>query len=87
VLSGKAVLELRPVGADKGVALDRISATTPGTLPLVVGDDVTDEDAFEVARTLGGRGVLVATEDRDSAATDRVADPDAVVALLTALVR
>ena len=87
VLSGKAVLELRPVGADKGVALDRISATTPGTLPLVVGDDVTDEDAFEVARTLGGRGVLVAPEDRDSAATDRVADPDAVVALLTALVR
>ena len=86
VLAGKAVVELRPAGADKGVALERIARTRPDHLPLVVGDDVTDEDAFEVARSQGGRAVLVATEDRESAATDRLADPDAVVRFLTALV-
>jgi len=86
VLAGKAVVELRPVGADKGVALERIMQATPGHIPLVVGDDVTDEDAFEVAVSQGGRAVLVATEDRGSTATDRIADPDAVVRLLTALV-
>ncbi len=87
VLAGKAVIELRPVGADKGAALARIADTFPHHLPLVVGDDLTDEDAFEMASSRGGRSVLVASEDRDSAATDRVADPDAVVRLLAALVR
>ena len=86
VLAGKAVLELRPVGADKGAALQRIAGAVPDLAPLVIGDDVTDEDAFEVARSRGGRAVLVAAEDRDTAATDRVADPDAVVRLLAALV-
>ncbi len=86
VLAGKAVVELRPVGADKGAALERIARTAPTRPPLVVGDDVTDEDAFEVARSRGGRAILVATEDRPTAATDRIADPDEVVRLLAALV-
>lgn len=85
VLAGKAVIELRPSGADKGRALERIAERTPELLPLVIGDDVTDEDAFEVARTLGGRAILVAETARPTAATDRVADPDAVVRLLAAL--
>ncbi len=86
VLAGKAVLELRPAGADKGRALHRIAERAPDLLPLVIGDDVTDEDAFEVARSLGGRAILVAETARPTAATDRVADPDAVVRLLSALV-
>lgn len=86
VLAGKAVLELRPTGANKGLALERIAERTPGLLPLVIGDDVTDEDAFEVARSRGGRAILVAETARPTAATDRVADPDAVVRLLAALV-
>lgn len=86
VLAGKAVIELRPSGANKGRALERIAERTPGLVPLVIGDDVTDEDAFEVARTRGGRAILVAETARPTAATDRVADPDAVVRLLAALV-
>jgi trehalose 6-phosphate phosphatase len=85
VLSGKAVAELRPTGADKGAALYRIHAATPHLLPLVIGDDVTDEDAFAAAHELGGQGILVSEEPRATAADRRLADPDAVVRFLEAL--
>jgi trehalose 6-phosphate phosphatase len=42
-----------------------------GTIPLVFGDDVTDEAAFAMARTLGGSGVLIGDE-RPSAARYRL---------------
>jgi trehalose 6-phosphate phosphatase len=85
VLSGKAVAELRPTGADKGAALHRIHASTPTLLPLMIGDDVTDEDAFTAAHELGGQGILVSEEPRATAADRRLADPDAVVRFLEAL--
>jgi trehalose 6-phosphate phosphatase len=55
------VAELRPEGADKGGALRRLMAEPPfaGARPVFVGDDLTDEDAFEAASALGGEGVLV----------------------------
>lgn len=84
VLEGKAVIELRPAGVDKGAALARIATGTPALVPLVIGDDVTDEDAFVVAVREGGTAVLVADEPRPSAANRRLQDPDAVVALLVA---
>ncbi|MEX2550588.1 MAG: trehalose-phosphatase [Nitriliruptoraceae bacterium] len=86
VLAGKAVVEMRPTGADKGAALERILEDTAGRTPLVIGDDVTDEDAFRVARSHGGRAVLVSEAPRPTTATDRISDPDAVVRLLAALV-
>lgn len=85
VLSGKAVAELRPTGADKGAALHRIHAATRTLLPLVVGDDVTDEDAFAAAHELGGQGILVSEDPRPSLADRRLKDPDAVVRFLDAL--
>jgi trehalose 6-phosphate phosphatase len=85
VLSGKAVAELRPAGADKGAALHRIHAATPDLLPLMIGDDVTDEDAFAAAHELGGQGILVSDQPRPTAADRRLADPDAVVRFLDAL--
>lgn len=85
LLSGKAVLELRPVGIDKGQALRRIVEGTPGLTPLAVGDDVTDEDAFRAALDLGGTAVLVGEEPRATAAPYRLADPAAVVTFLDAL--
>lgn len=85
VLSGKAVAELRPTGADKGAALHRIHAATPTLLPLMIGDDVTDEDAFAAAHELGGQGILVSEEPRPTVADRRLADPDAVVRFLEAL--
>jgi len=84
VLAGKAVVELRPAGVDKGAALAHIAAATPALLPLVIGDDVTDEDAFTLAIARGGTAVLVAEEPRPSAANRRLSDPEAVVAFLIA---
>jgi trehalose-phosphatase len=86
VLAGKAVVELRPTGADKGAALERIAEDTAERTPLVIGDDVTDEDAFRVARSRGGRAILVSEAPRPTTATDRISDPAAVVRLLAALV-
>lgn len=85
VLAGKAVTELRPRGIDKGTALDLLVERLRGR-PLVIGDDVTDEDAFRAARRhADGLAVLVADAPRDTAATWRVPDPDAVVTLLRRL--
>ncbi|HEX8467903.1 MAG TPA: trehalose-phosphatase [Allosphingosinicella sp.] len=58
---GKMVAELRPEGSDKGGAVRRLMAEPPfaGARPVFVGDDLTDEDAFRAAASLGGEGVLV----------------------------
>lgn len=85
IQAGKAVLELRPAGAEKGAALRTLAAEHPGAFVVMIGDDVTDEPALAVAEELGGIGVLVDPEGRPSAASVRVDDPDAVVALLDAL--
>ncbi|MCG8403127.1 MAG: trehalose-phosphatase [Firmicutes bacterium] len=74
---GKKVLELRPGEAHKGAAVLRLLEECPGALPVYLGDDTTDEDAFAA---LGGRGVtvLVARESRPSAAGLRLPDPVSV---------
>lgn len=85
VVTGKAVLEMRPRSVDKGRALTTIADRYPHLRAVVLGDDATDEDAFRSAEERGGCGVLVATEERPTAATFRLADPVAVVAFLHAL--
>lgn len=68
--SGKCVRELRVPGADKGDAVRAFMAEPPFALgrPVVVGDDLTDEHAFEAAADLGGCGILVG-EARATAAS------------------
>ncbi len=85
LLDGKSVVELRPEGIDKGRAVEWLLRYVPGSLPLVIGDDVTDEDAFAVARRHNGTAILVAEVERRSLASDRLRDPTAVVAFLRAL--
>ena len=61
VQHGSMVSELRTPGPDKGDSL-RTFLRHPrfaGFLPVMVGDDLTDEPAFAAARELGGYGVLV----------------------------
>lgn len=85
VIAGKAVHEIRPIGVDKGRALIRIVERLGAGNPLVVGDDVTDEDAFASANQLGGDAILVAEEPRPTAASFRIFDPVAVVDFLDEL--
>ncbi len=86
VQTGKAVLELRPAGADKGAALRALVSERPGSAVIMIGDDTTDEPALATAEASGGVGVLVADEQRPSAASERLTDPAAVVRMLEALV-
>jgi trehalose 6-phosphate phosphatase len=93
--SGKKVFEFLPdLDWDKGKAVLRlreILAPTQGaSVPLFLGDDVTDEDAFKVLPAIGGFGVLVAGPEEDGAgrlshARFRVATPDDVFRLLALL--
>jgi trehalose 6-phosphate phosphatase len=58
---GKMVIELKPERANKGKALAEMM-TYPDLadrIPIMVGDDTTDEDAMRVATDLGGLGIKV----------------------------
>ncbi len=82
---GDMVVELRTPGADKGDALAAFMAEPPfaGAIPVFVGDDLTDENAFTAARALGGTGVLVGS-GRPTSAQSRLADVGAVFAWIEA---
>lgn len=80
---GKMVVELRPKGADKGDAVRAFMAEPEfaGARPVFVGDDLTDEDAFEAVTAMGGSGVLVGPP-RATAAQWRLDDVNTVCAWL-----
>lgn len=83
---GDMVQELKTPGADKGRALAAFMAEAPfkGAVPVMAGDDLTDEFAFAAAAGLGGFGVLVGPP-RASAAAHRLAGPAAVMDWLEGL--
>jgi alpha,alpha-trehalase len=84
VTGGRKVVELRPdIDWDKGTALawlgDHIHQTGR-VLPIYVGDDLTDEDAFDAVR-FNGIGVVVRHDedgDRSTAAQFTLNNPDEV---------
>jgi trehalose 6-phosphate phosphatase len=82
---GKMVAELRPEGSDKGKVVRRLMGEPPfaGARPVFVGDDLTDEDAFLAAASLGGDGVLVGPA-RTSAARWRLEGVSEVTSWLEA---
>ena len=80
---GKEVLDLAVLEVSKGSALDRLRERIGADAVFFAGDDVTDETAFARLRP-GDLGVKVG--DGDTAAEHRVADPEAVAALLEDLV-
>ncbi|MDX1509793.1 MAG: trehalose-phosphatase [Nitriliruptorales bacterium] len=85
LLDGKSVVEMRPRGVNKGAALAMVDEVFDGRSLLVVGDDVTDEDAFSYAETHGGFGILVAMRPRETSATFRLDRPSRVASMLRRL--
>jgi trehalose-phosphatase len=86
---GRMLFELRPdIEWDKGRALrwllEAMGLGGPEVIPLYIGDDLTDEDAF---REVAGRGlgILVSEEPRETAAEYRLSDPGEVRELLERL--
>lgn len=78
LLRGKMVVEAKPGGASKGVAIDAFMHEPPfaGRQPVFFGDDFTDEVGFTVVQRLGGMGVKVGMGP--SAAWHRVQSPAAL---------
>jgi trehalose 6-phosphate phosphatase len=86
ILQGKMVFEVRPGEANKGRAVKSLLGLWPEALPVYVGDDLTDEDAF---RFLDGTGlcVLVSPEERESSARFRFTSQDEVGLFLNLLAK
>lgn len=77
---GESVAELRTPGPNKGDAVAAFMAEPPfaGAMPIFIGDDLTDEDAFSAAQVLGGFGILVGAP-RPTLASRSLADVDTVL--------
>ncbi len=90
---GRLVLELRPLGADKGGAVAGLAAERAPSAILFCGDDLGDRPAFAAVRALRDRGtpgLLVCSGSAEvpdlASEADLVVDgPDGVAALLAGL--
>lgn len=83
VLHGKKVVEVLPAGVSKGKAVQTLlQREVKGTLSFYLGDDMTDEEAFQ---TLKGQAlsILVADPPRRTAARYYLKNPDEVSCFLS----
>jgi len=90
---GRMVFEVRPsIKWDKGKALEFLLeslgfADCADVLPVYIGDDRTDEDAFKVLRRRGqGVGILVSKHPKDTSASFSLQEPAEVMEFLLRLV-
>ncbi|KAG2709700.1 hypothetical protein I3760_05G253400 [Carya illinoinensis] len=91
---GKMVLEVRPsIEWNKGHALEYLLDTlgfsnSSDVLPLYIGDDRSDEDAFKVIRSRGqGYPIIVSSTPKDTKASYSLQDPSEVLSFLLRLAR
>lgn len=79
VKHGKCVVEFVRPGADKAGAVDAFMAKErfAGSLPIFIGDDLTDEDAFAAVERHGGFGIIVGPRST-TRARFKLRDPVAV---------
>lgn len=73
---GKDVVELRPADVSKGTAVRDVAARHADRTPIYIGDDVTDEDAFQA---LEDDAITVKVGEGETVARYRLEDPDRVV--------
>ena len=82
--AGKQVLEMRPdIPWDKGKAIAYLQEAYPSaSLTFYFGDDLTDEDGFEVVQSIGGIAVFVGQARQPTRAIHRLDSPQEVVETL-----
>ena len=82
IQTGKRVVELKPAGRDKGMAIEEFLREAPFAerQPVFIGDDLTDEDGFRVVNRAGGHSIKVGGGRTE--ARWQVADPNAARAWL-----
>jgi trehalose 6-phosphate phosphatase len=88
VINGAKVIEARPKGWNKGKAIELFLAhymNTTNILPIYIGDDITDEDAFRALRKKGLTIHVTHEKKRKTAAGYWVNDPDDVFFFLDAV--
>ncbi|XAR66140.1 Trehalose-phosphatase [Bertholletia excelsa] len=90
---GRKVLEVRPVlDWNKGKAVEFLLeslglSNCNDVLPIYIGDDRTDEDAFKVLRERNrGYGILVSSVPKESNAAYSLRDPSEVMEFLKSMV-
>jgi trehalose 6-phosphate phosphatase len=88
LLGGHKFLEIGPVLANKGQTVEYLLDRDPwpGALPLYVGDDDKDKEAFDVIKARGGIAILVASEPWDKEVDLCLPSPQAVRHWLETLV-
>jgi len=82
ITNGKKVFEVRPnINWHKGKSISWVLKKQKKCLPICIGDDITDEDAF---KALGKKGIsiLVSRKKRKTNANYRLSSPGEVVSLL-----
>lgn len=65
IQEGKCVIEAKPAGVDKGVAVAEYLAEPPfsGRRPVFIGDDRSDENGFAIVNKRGGISIGVGPSD------------------------
>lgn len=83
---GHCVAEFRVDGFNKGEGLARAQCQAPfkGRTPVMIGDDLTDEDAFDYVNEQGGISIRIGQPLPASAARFLLPDPFSLLGLLHA---
>ncbi len=77
---GRLVIELRPDGSDKGIALTALAAERPRSAVMFCGDDLGDRPAFAAVRQLRAAGLPgLAVCSGSAEVTDLAEEADLVV--------
>jgi trehalose-phosphatase len=89
ILHGKKGIELLPLGVSKGAAMGKILAFEEPfpCFPVYLGDDLSDESAFQTVQINGGLGIKVGGDHESSSAIYGFSHLEEVQAFLRLLIR
>ena len=88
LLSDQRFLEIAPLSINKGITVDYLldRFAWPGALPVYIGDDDKDEEAFAAIKARQGLALIVAAQPRSTLADCRLESPAHVRRWLSTLI-